>query len=83
MQPSKVQLDAMDRLIDAMHLDKARDELHALNDGSINHGGSQWTGRLNEEIKSIGPWLDPSMRELPNPVLQRFKRRFSNVGSTR
>lgn len=72
MKPSKAKLNAMDRLIDAMHLDKASDELHALNDSSSAHGRGQWTGRLNEEIKSIAPWLDPSMQDLPNPVLQRF-----------
>lgn len=68
--PDKAGLNAMDRLIDAMHLDRASEELEALNSG--DGGAGEWEGRLSAEIDSISCWRDPSMKALPNPVLQRF-----------
>ena len=73
MQPSKDELNVMDRLIDTMHLDRAKDQLFEINgelDGA--EGDPAWEGRLDAEARSITCWLDPSMSGLPNPVLQRF-----------
>jgi ATP-dependent DNA helicase 2 subunit 2 len=81
MEPEKHELNAMDRLIDAMHLDKASDELDRLNEGDASEEDDdndshsdcdQWRGKLDTEVDSISCWLDPSMSQLPNPVLQRF-----------
>ena len=62
LTPTTGQLKAMGGLVDAMNLDAAKKELDAL-----EHNDAR-----GKQIESLDKWLTPSMRELPNPVLQRF-----------